>query len=442
MNTRDGNKYSVLDIEPSKDLNVEKAILATCLRDNSVIPDAVRLIRSDDFYEDAHRYIFDAIVGLSDAGKRADVNTVGAALKRAKSLEAVGGLSYLAEIFSDSRHASIPDYAEILREKSLPRSLVNVCHRMLSELRAPSGPPAELLQQVERDIQCLAEKNVVTEATTLREAMQETWNRFEARKNGAHGLPTGFIELDNILTGWQDSELVLVAARPSVGKTALLLNFAWHTAVKQGVPVLFVSLEQSKTEITERLLCIEGRVDSHAMRRANLSAGQHNAMLDAGNVLSESPFHIDDTPGQKMTQIAACARRQQAKHGIRMVFLDYAQLVEPDNHSATQQEQVSQISRRLKFLARNLKIPVIAAAQLNRQSENRPSTKPKLSDLRSSGQLEQDADTVLLLHEDGNVPGVLEINVAKNRNGPRGELKLAYQKQYFRFENFAYGVMS
>ncbi len=255
------------------------------------------------------------------------------------------------------------------------------------------------------------------------------------------GLPTGYLDLDEKTAGLQNSELVIVAARPSVGKTSFALNIVRHLAVEQKIPTLFVSLEQSRIELAERLLCCHARVDSHKVRKGHLSSDDMQQLTQAAQDMSEAPLYIDDTPAQGMLRIAANARRLK-RQGLKAVFIDYLQLIDPDNRRDSRQEQVAAISRRLKFLARELEIPVVALAQVNRSSEDRQDHRPRLADLRESGSIEQDADTVMMLHrpelhEPGQHEGVIEVIVAKQRNGPTGEITLTFLKQFMRFENFA-----
>jgi replicative DNA helicase len=256
------------------------------------------------------------------------------------------------------------------------------------------------------------------------------------------GLPTGFAELDEVTAGLQPSALVIIAARPSVGKTAFSLALARHVIVNERHPVFFVSLEQSRVEIAERLLCSQGRVDSHRLRTGKLTSDDMERLIEASNVLQQGTLFIDDTAMQGMMRIAANARRLKRQHDIKMVVIDYLQLIEPENRRDPRQEQVAQISRRLKALAKELDIPVVALAQVNRASEDRQDHRPRLSDLRESGSIEQDADTVMILHrpdryEPGQHEGIIEVIVAKNRNGPVGEVTLKYIKQYLAYEDHA-----
>src|SRR5262249_44629567 len=256
------------------------------------------------------------------------------------------------------------------------------------------------------------------------------------------GIAAGFIDLDQLTAGFQNSELIIVAARPSVGKTAFALNIVRHVAVEERLPVFFVSLEQTRIELAERILAAQARVDSHKLRKGHLSADDIGKLHAGGDVLRNAKLFLDDSPSQGMLRIAASARRLKIREGIRLVVIDYLQLIEPENRRDPRQEQVAQISRRLKFLARELQLPVIALAQVNRQSEDRQDHKPRLADLRESGSLEQDADTVMILHRPGKFDGgqednILEVIIAKQRNGPTGEISLTYLKQFMRYENYA-----
>jgi replicative DNA helicase len=311
----------------------------------------------------------------------------------------------------------------------------------------------ELVSQAERKIMDIARSGMVGETLTLNQAVLEALSRIDSRAGkdasdlSIGGLPTGYHDLDQILAGLHNSELAIIAARPSVGKTAFALNIVRNVVVEHGKDspvVLFVSLEMSRVELAERLLCCQSRVDSHKVRKGHLNSDDIQKLMDAGDALRRARLYLDDTPTRSMIQIAATARRIQKKHerdgGLRLVVIDYLQLIEPENRRDPRQEQVAQISRRLKYLARELEIPVIALAQVNRASEDRQDHTPRLSDLRESGSLEQDADTVMILHRPGRFGGeedkVLEVHVAKQRNGPTGEITLTWHKQFNRYENY------
>jgi len=433
---------------PPHNRDAERSLLSSMLRDNKIIPEAVNLVRANHFYVYAHQKIFEAITLLNDDdGKPADIVTVAEFLTQQKLLEEIGGPAYLADLWDAAPSAAhYRQYADIIRQKAIVRNLIHACTDLQSEAQDPSQKPQELLDSAERRILEIAEMGITGDTITLHDALQEAWHRLDQRKQrGEHefsGIATGYLDLDNLTAGFQNSELIILAARPSVGKTAFALNIARHVVVEEGLPVLFVSLEQARVEIAERLLCCQARVDSHRMRRGHLSSDDLEKIFEAGDVLSKANLFIDDTPGQSMLRIAANARRLKKQKDLRLVMIDYLQLIDPDDRRDSRQEQVAAISRRLKFLARELKVPVVALAQVNRSSEDRQDHRPRLSDLRESGAIEQDADTVMMLHrpdyhEPGQNEGLVEVIIAKQRNGPTGEVSLMYVKQFMRFENFA-----
>lgn len=433
---------------PPFNREAERSLLGSMLRDNNVIPDIVQLTRPDHFYVFAHQKIFEGIATLAvEEGKPADIITLSNWLREKKYLDDAGGDPYIVELWDAAPSAANARYyAEIIRQKAIVRHLIHACNDLQREAYDQALPPNELLDSAERRILEIAEMGVTGDTKTLQEAIAEAYVRLDQRKQrGDHelsGIPSGFLDLDNLTAGLQNSELVIVAARPSVGKTAFALGLLRHIVVEERMPALFVSLEQARIELAERLLCCQARVDSHRLRRGYLNEDEMNRLLDAGSLLSEAKLFIDDTPGQNMLRIAANARRLKLRHDIRIVVIDYLQLIDPDNRRDSRQEQVAAISRRLKFLARELNVPVVALAQVNRSSEDRQDHRPRLSDLRESGAIEQDADTVMMLHrpdyhEPGQQEGVVEVIVAKQRNGPTGEVTLLYVKQFMRFENFA-----
>jgi replicative DNA helicase len=419
------------------------------LRDNNIIPDIVQLVRATDFYVFGHQKIFEGIATLAvEEGKAADFITLGNWLTEKQLLDDAGGHAYLVDLW-DAAPGSVGNarhYAEIVRQKAIVRNLIHACTELQQQAYDQSLPASELLDAAERRILEIAELGITGDTKTLQEAIQEAYARLDQRKQRGDaeysGVPTGYVDLDSLTAGLQNSELIIVAARPSVGKTSFALNVVRHIAVEERLPVLFVSLEQARVELAERLLCCQARVDSHRLRKGHLNAEEIEKLFEAGDVLSQAKLFIDDTPGQNMLRIAANARRLKLRHDLRMVVIDYLQLIDPDDKRDNRQEQVAAISRRLKFLARELNVPVVALAQVNRSSEDRQDHRPRLSDLRESGALEQDADTVMLLHrpdyhEPGQHEGVVEVIVGKQRNGPTGEVTLMYVKQYMRFENFA-----
>jgi replicative DNA helicase len=435
---------------PPRSQEAERSVLGSMLRDNAVIGDVVQVVHADSFYEDGHQKIFQAIVSLYDKGHPADYVTVSETLIQLKQVEDVGGLPYIYQLWDSTPTAANAEYyARIVRDRAMVRNLIHTSTEILRDAYDQAQSPEEMLAAAERKILEIAEKGTTGQTITLEDAVNEAYRRIDARQQGEamsiSGLATGYADLDEIIAGLQNSELIIVAARPSVGKTSYALNIIRNIAVDDHLPVFFVSLEQSRIELAERLLCCQARVDSHKLRKGNLSRDDMDKLIAAGEVLRDAKIFIDDTPGQGMLRIAANARRLKLRQGVKLVVIDYLQLIEPDNRRDPRQEQVAQISRRLKFLAKELDIPVVALAQVNRSSEDRQDHRPRLADLRESGSIEQDADTVMLLHrpdryEPGQHEGIIEVIIGKQRNGPTGEITLAYIKQYMRFENFAVGT--
>ncbi len=436
---------------PPHNLEAEQSVLGSMLKNNTVIGDVVLIIHKEDFYTDAHQKIFETIIALNDkAGQPVDLLILREALVQREYLEDAGGAAYLAELWdSVPSSANVEYYAHMVREKALLRNLIRAGNEILADAYKQVMPADEMVAAAEKLILEVAQKGITGSLHTLDEAIAETYDRIDKRTSGSElafsGLSTGFADLNEITAGLQRSELIIIAARPSVGKTAFSLSLTRNIIVGEKEPVFFVSLEQSRLELAERMLCSQARVDSHRLRKGTLTGEDMEKLIDAGGILRAAKLFIDDTPSQGMLRIAANARRLKRQHDIKLIVIDYLQLIEPDNRRDPRQEQVAQISRRLKFLARELEIPVIALAQVNRSSEDRQDHRPRLSDLRESGSIEQDADTVLMLHrpdryEPGQHEGVIEIIIAKQRNGPTGEVTLAYIKQHMRYEDFKVGT--
>jgi replicative DNA helicase len=449
---------------PPHNRDAERGVIGGVLRDPDTLPTVQQVIKTDNFYFDAHQKIYQAICDLANENQPFDLVLLHERLKKNKQLDDVGGVMYLTELWDSVPTGANAEYhAKIVRDTAMVRSLIHAGTEILRDAYDRTQSADELVSQAERKIMDIAKEGMVGETKTLTESIHEALQRLDSRIGkdnlGISGLPTGYVDLDNMLAGLQNSELVIIAARPSVGKTAFALNLVrnvitGHGPGAGGSPpvVLFFSLEMARVELAERLLCCQSRVDSHKVRKGHLNSDDIQKLMDAGDVLRRARLYLDDTPSRSMIQIAATCRRIQKKHeregGLRLVVIDYLQLIEPENRRDPRQEQVAQISRRLKFLARELNIPVVALAQVNRASEDRQDHKPRLADLRESGSIEQDADTCLMLHRPGKFDGtlddnILEVIIAKQRNGPTGEVTLTYLKQFNRYENYiadaAYG---
>jgi replicative DNA helicase len=441
----------LVDRLPPHNAEAERGVIGGVLRDNVALHTVQLIVRPENFYFDAHQKIFQAIRELSEEGQPIDLVLLHDRLRKNKQLEDVGGAAYLAELWESVPTGANAEYhAKLVRDAAMIRNLIHTGNEILRDAYDRTESADEMVAQAERKILEIARAGLIGDTKTLNEVVKEAFHRIDARAGkeslALSGIPTGYVNLDNITAGLQNSELVIIAARPSVGKTAFALNLTRHVIIEEQLPVLFVSLEMARVELAERLLACEARVDSHKIRKGHLGSDDIQKLMEAGGVLSKTRLYIDDTPARSMLQIAATARRLMKKEekngGLRMIVIDYLQLIEPENRRDPRQEQVAQISRRLKILARDLKIPVVALAQVNRASEDRQDHTPRLSDLRESGSIEQDADTVMILHRPGRFGGedkednILEVHVAKQRNGPTGEITLTYLKQYMRYENY------
>ncbi len=431
---------------PPQNLEAERSVLGSILRDNAVFDDVVQILRTANFYTDAHQKIFDACQKLRDRGDPIDLVTLAEYLKEQKQIEDIGGYAYLTVLWDAApTAANAVYYARIVRDKGLVRNLIHASTEILRDAYDQAAPANEMLESAERKIFDIAQMGVTGQYISLKDALDEAYRRIDMRAHrgptSVSGVPTGYVDLDEKTAGLQNSELIIIAARPSVGKTALGLNLARNMIVQEQKTVFFVSLEQSRIELVERLLCSQGKVDSFHLRKGHLDAGAMSRLIEAGDQLSQGKLFIDDSPAQGLLRIAANARRLKMRHGLDIVFIDYLQLIEPDNKRDSRQEQVAAVSRRLKFLAKELEIPVVALAQVNRSSEDRQDHKPRLSDLRESGSIEQDADTVMLLHRPDAEPGqqgeTIDVIIAKQRNGPTDTVTLTFLKPFMRFENFA-----
>jgi replicative DNA helicase len=440
---------------PPQNRDAERGVLGGILRDPDTLPTVQQVIVADNFYFDAHRKIYQAICDLANEGQPVDLVLLFDKLRKNKQLEDVGGKEYLVDLWESVPTGANAEYhAQLVREAAMIRGLIHASNEILRDAYDRTQSADELVAQAERRIMDIAKAGIVGETKPLTEIITEAYQRIDARVGKENlsisGISTGYVDLDNITAGLQNSELIIIAARPSVGKTAFALNIV-RNIITEGLAsghspvILFFSLEMARIELAERLLCCQSRVDSHKVRKGHLSADDIQKLMDAGDVLRRAKLYIDDTPSRTMIQIAASARRLDKKHekdgGLKLIVIDYLQLIEPENRRDPRQEQVAQISRRLKFLARELGIPVIALAQVNRASEERQDHKPRLSDLRESGSIEQDADTVLMLHRPGKFDGaqednILEVIIAKQRNGPTGEITLTWLKEYNRYENY------
>lgn len=449
----------ILDRQPPRNLEAEKAVLGSILLLPNCCDDVALLIRPEDFYDDANRRIYEHLQELHNTSRRVDMTLLVERLRTSGDFDPCGGAAYLGEIaHSVPTAANAVYYAQIVRDKALLRGLINSSTEILRDAYDDGVDPREQLNSAEQKIFSILTEGQTSSVVSAHDLIHEAMARIEQRERGEHkvaGVDTGFEELDGMTGGLHDGELAIIAARPSMGKTALALNIAEYVATQLKVAALVCSLEMSSIELADRLLCSAARVDSHRLRNGRATHEERRRLIDAAGVLTQSPLFIDDSPSRTVLEIAANARRLKRTHKLGVLIVDYLQLIEPDNPKDSRQEQVARIARRLKGMARELNLPVLCLAQLNRQAEQTRDNLPRLSHLRESGAIEQDADIVMFVHreeyymtpderekekQDGNPRGLIgqaQIIIAKQRNGPTGEIKLVWKHEYTRFERRA-----
>jgi len=433
---------------PPHNLEAERAVLGNVLLEPAaLLPRAIELLTPEEFFKDGHRKIFAAMVRLFERGEPADVLTVAEELRRAGQLEEVGGQAALATLLEEATVAAqFTTYATIVREKALLRELIRVAREVVEQGFEETEDVQALLDRAEQMLFRLSERRLARAAFPVRSILNATIQHIEMlyhRKEHVTGLPTGFTELDRLTAGLQPSDFIIIAGRPSMGKTAFALNIAQHVTVRERRPALVFSLEMSKEQLVQRLVCAEARVDSHRVRTGYLEARDWDRIVQAAGRLSEAPLFIDDTANLSVLEARAKARRIRAEHGLQLVVIDYLQLMQGRWRAENRQQEISEISRSLKALAKELEVPVVALSQLSRAVEARGESTPRLSDLRESGALEQDADVIMFLHrpglyrDDPAEENLTELRIGKQRNGPLGTIQLVFKAEYTRFEQLA-----
>jgi replicative DNA helicase len=438
----------ILDKLPPQNLDAEQAVLGSMLLDEEAVSVAVEKLDAACFYKDTHRKIFQAISDLYNANKAVDLITLADSLKKDNSLDAIGGASYLTSLANAvPTAANINHYAGIVREKYILRTLINNSTKIITVCHESEGNIAEVVDTAERLIFEVSDRRNQGSYLHLKEIVKdsiETIDRLYQNKAHVTGIPTGYIDFDIKTAGLQPSDLIIIAGRPSMGKSAFALGIAEYAGVIEKVPTAVFSLEMSKEQLVQRMLCSHARVDAHKVRTGYLATSDWPRLTAAAGKLSEAPIFIDDTPAISVMELRARARRLKSHHGIKLIILDYMQLMRGSTmNMESRQQEISEISRSLKALARELNVPVIAISQLSRAVESRTDHRPQLSDLRESGAIEQDADVVvLILREEYYSPtpdnqGIAEAIIAKQRNGPVGTLKLAFIKEFTRFDNLS-----
>jgi replicative DNA helicase len=440
-----------IDRLPPQSIEAEQSVLGALLIDRDAVIEVADFLRPDDFYRAAHGTIYSAVLDLYERREPVDVVTVSEQLERLGQLEQAGGSAYLASLINLTPTAvNAVHYGRIVERKGVLRNLIGAAGRIAGIGYEDGADVAEAVDRAEQELFAVSQKRIEAGFMPLRQLLYAAYDRLDylhAHKGEISGVRTGFKDLDALTTGLQKSDLVILAARPSIGKTSLALNIAEHAAVHEGKTVGVFSLEMSKDQLVLRLLSSVSRIDSQRLRTGFLEEMDFTRLAPAMNALAEAPVFIDDTPNISTMELRTKARRLQAESGLDVLIVDYLQLMQSTvvSRDANRVQEVSEISRGLKALARELQVPVIALSQLSRQAEMRESKEPRLSDLRESGSIEQDADLVLFLWrekergaEDADADGeVVNLKLAKHRNGPTGEIKLWFQKGLTRFTSYA-----
>jgi replicative DNA helicase len=432
---------------PPQSLEAEESVLGGILIDNAALDRVVELLAPDDFYRGAHRRLYRAMLDLAERSEPVDLITLTEVLKARGELTDVGGPAYLAELAERvPTAANVAHYARIVRDRSTLRGLISAATEIATRGYEGADNVSELLDRAEQTIFAISERQVRVVFSRLADILVgslKTIERLYEQKQAVTGVPTGFADLDRLTSGLQASDLIIVAGRPSMGKTAFCLNIAEHAALRGDVGVAIFSLEMAKEQLALRMLCSEARVDLSRVRTGHLTDREFPQLAMAAGRLADAPIYIDDTPALSVLELRAKARRLKRDPGTRLglVVVDYVQLMRSSEGRDNREQEISEISRSLKALAKELQVPVLALSQLNRQVESRNPPIPRLADLRESGAIEQDADVIVFLYreeyyvEDSDRKGTADIIVAKQRNGPIGTVELTFLKEYTRFEN-------
>jgi replicative DNA helicase len=436
---------------PPQNIEAEQSILGGILIDNNAFNKVVELVGEDDFYRGAHRKIFTAIMNLSERSEPADLITVTNELKKMNQLDETGGASYIVSLIdSVPTAANIEYYAKIVKEKSILRKLIQTSTEIITQSYQDRGDVEAFLDEAERGIFQISENRVNPSFYPVRDIVKQSFKIIEklyGKKELITGVPSGFKELDRLTAGFQPSDLIIVAGRPSMGKTAFCLNFAQYAAIEKRVPIAIFSLEMAKEQLVIRMLCSQAQVEGTRLRTGFFSENEWPKLTHAAGTLSDAPIYIDDTAALSALELRAKARRLKGEHGLGLVIVDYLQLMKGRSQVESRQQEISEISRSLKGLAKELNIPVIAVSQLSRSVEVRTDRRPQLSDLRESGAIEQDADVILFIYrdevynrsEDNPNRGKAEVIIGKQRNGPIGKIELAFIAKFTTFENLYRG---
>lgn len=432
------NKRSEQLKVPPQSKEAEVSVLGSILIDKNAIIEVADIITPDCFYESPHKIIFEAALDLYEERVPVDLITISEQLKKKKALTKIGGRSYLSKLVNSvPTSAHITSYAQIIKDLYTKRELISAAAAINEAAFNEELVAQEALDKAEEEIFSLSQRHLKQTPTSLREALAESFDRLDELQktsSGLRGVPTGFVDLDNFLAGFQASNLVILAARPGIGKTALSLNIARYVAVEEKLPVCFFSLEMSREELVDRLLVRQADIDAWKMKTGQLNEKDLSSLSEAMGILAEAPLFIDDTPAQSILDMRTKARRLQIEQGLKLIVVDYLQLMRSHRRWDSRVQEVSEISQGLKNLARELKVPVLALSQLSRAVEARGAARPRLADLRESGSIEQDSDVVMFLYrEEEDNREVVTCEIAKHRNGPVGNFQLYFNPKKVSF---------
>lgn len=450
------NKDNQSSVQPAgirampESLEAEAAVIGSMLIDPECIGEVIEILPSSEtFYRHQHQMMFDALVSLYEKNRAGGLDAVllRDELKKKKQLEDIGGVEYIAKVMeSVPSSANVIYYAKIIKDKQVLRELIVAATDIVNDAYDSGGEPNEKLDEAEQKIFSITDKKIVGNTEAIKDLVTQAFTLIEKRE-GKHvtGLPTGYFELDDLTSGLQNGEMIIIAGRPSMGKTSLALNIAEHIGVENKIPIAVFSLEMGKQQLAERFLCSLGEVESQLVRKGMLDDEHYRKLLEACGRLSDAPIYIDDTASLTPLELRAKARRMKSRYDIRCIVVDYMQLMHiGTGRIESRQQEITAISRYVKALARELNIPVVILSQLNRSPEGREGHRPRMSDLRESGSIEQDADVVMLLHRedyyhrgesDYDEDNTAELIIAKQRNGPTGNVKLTFREKFTRFEN-------
>ena len=431
---------------PPHNMEAEQSVLGCMLLDKESVATATDFLKAEDFYADAHKEIFESMLDIYDHGDPVDLVTVTEQLRQRGTLEAVGGVAYISDLsMVVPSTANIRYYVSIVEEKSILRRLISVCNEIIKQSYEAREELDLIIDHAEKSIFQITQRNTSSDFEPIKTVLLETYARIEEmskNKGRIIGIPTGFTDFDQKTSGLQPSDFILVAARPSMGKTSFVLNIAQHAALHENVPVAIFSLEMSREQLVQRMLSSEANVELQKIRTGDLDEREWIKLVEAAGPLSQAPIYIDDTPGISAMEIRSKARRLKMEKGLGMIIIDYLQLMTGRGRVENRQQEISEISRSLKALARELSVPVVTLSQLSRAPEARTDHRPMLSDLRESGAIEQDADVVVFIYRDEyynpdtEKKNIAELIISKQRNGPTGTVELVWLGQFTKFANY------